>query len=105
MIDAHRCLSSFSNYLITSNHRFVTAIKFFCLQRAKNPLSSLQNSQFDLLILSSIPICSPGSPNILPKMSAALDLSELPTAALVKEMERRLECLNKPEKRIVLIGE
>jgi adenylate kinase len=38
-------------------------------------------------------------------MAAALDLSELPTEALVKEMERRLDCLNKPEKRLVLIGE
>ena len=37
-------------------------------------------------------------------MAAALDLSELPTEALVKEMERRLDCLNKPEKRLVLIG-
>ena len=38
-------------------------------------------------------------------MAAALDLSDLPTEALVKEVERRLECLNKPEKRLVLIGE
>jgi hypothetical protein len=38
-------------------------------------------------------------------MAAALDLSELPTEALVKEMERRLDCLKKPEKRLVLIGE
>lgn len=38
-------------------------------------------------------------------MTGALDLSELPTEALVKEIERRLECLNKPERRLVLIGE
>lgn len=38
-------------------------------------------------------------------MAAALDLSDLPTVALMKEVERRLECLNKPEKRLVLIGE
>lgn len=41
-------------------------------------------------------------------MSAAApqsaDLSEIPTDALIKEMQRRLECLNKPEKRLVLIG-
>jgi len=43
-----------------------------------------------------------------PNMSAAApqsaDLSEIPTDALIKEMQRRLECLNKPEKRLVLIG-
>lgn len=38
-------------------------------------------------------------------MSAALDLSEVDTHALVAEMERRLECATKPEKRVILIGE
>ena len=38
------------------------------------------------------------------EMTGALDLSDLPTEALVKEIERRLECLNKPERRLVLIG-
>lgn len=38
-------------------------------------------------------------------MSTSLqDLSELPTEALIKEVERRLQCLNKPEKRLILIG-
>jgi len=37
-------------------------------------------------------------------MAAAMDLSELPTEALVKEVQRRLECLNKPERRLILIG-
>lgn len=32
------------------------------------------------------------------------DLSDVPTDELVKEMRRRLECQNKPEKRVVLIG-
>jgi hypothetical protein len=36
--------------------------------------------------------------------SMATDLSELPTELLVKEIERRLACLNKPERRLVLIG-
>lgn len=33
-----------------------------------------------------------------------MDLSELPTPALVHEVQRRLECLTKPEKRLILIG-
>lgn len=33
-----------------------------------------------------------------------VDLSEISTELLLKEMERRLECLNKPEKRLILIG-
>lgn len=37
-------------------------------------------------------------------MATAMDLSELPTEALVKEIERRLDCLTKPERRLVLIG-
>lgn len=37
-------------------------------------------------------------------MATAMDLSELPTEALLKEMQRRLDCLNKPERRLVLIG-
>jgi len=35
----------------------------------------------------------------------AVDLSEVDTHALVAEMERRLECGTKPEKRVILIGE
>ena len=31
-------------------------------------------------------------------------LSEIPTEVILKEMERRLDCLNKPEKRLILIG-
>lgn len=34
-----------------------------------------------------------------------MDLSEIPTEALVHEVQRRLECLSKPEKRLILIGE
>ena len=45
-----------------------------------------------------------GPPKEQPTMAAAMDLSELPTEALVHEMQRRLECLNKPERRLVLIG-
>jgi hypothetical protein len=33
-----------------------------------------------------------------------MDLSEVPADALLREMGRRLECLNKPEKRIILVG-
>ena len=33
-----------------------------------------------------------------------LDLSEIATEELVHEVQRRLECLNKPEKRLILIG-
>lgn len=33
-----------------------------------------------------------------------MDLSEIPTESLVHEVQRRLECLNKPEKRLILIG-
>lgn len=32
------------------------------------------------------------------------DLSEIPTEVILKEMQRRLDCLNKPEKRLILIG-
>ncbi len=34
-----------------------------------------------------------------------LDLSEISTQDLVHEVQRRLECLNKPEKRLILIGQ
>ena len=34
-----------------------------------------------------------------------LDLSEIPVEELVHEVQRRLECLSKPEKRLILIGE
>ena len=33
-----------------------------------------------------------------------LDLADVPTEELVHEVQRRLECLNKPEKRLILIG-
>ncbi len=33
-----------------------------------------------------------------------MDLSEIPTEELVHEVQRRLECLSKPEKRLILIG-
>jgi adenylate kinase len=33
-----------------------------------------------------------------------MDISEVSTEALMREMQRRLECLNKPEKRIILVG-
>lgn len=33
-----------------------------------------------------------------------MDLSEISTEALVHEVQRRLECLNKPERRLILIG-
>ncbi|KAL4458463.1 hypothetical protein ABPG75_013328 [Micractinium tetrahymenae] len=33
-----------------------------------------------------------------------MDLSEIPTEALVHEVQRRLACLSKPEKRLILIG-
>lgn len=33
-----------------------------------------------------------------------LDLSEIDTGDLVREVQRRLECLSKPEKRLILIG-
>lgn len=33
-----------------------------------------------------------------------MDLSEIPTEKLLCEMQRRLECQSKPEKRIVLLG-
>lgn len=32
------------------------------------------------------------------------DLTEVPTERLLKEMQRRLDCLNKPDKHLVLIG-
>ena len=32
------------------------------------------------------------------------DLSEVPVAALLAEVERRLQCQTKPEKRLVLVG-
>lgn len=34
----------------------------------------------------------------------AIDLSEVTTEQLMHEVQRRLDCLNKPEKRLVLIG-
>ncbi len=39
-------------------------------------------------------------------MSAAVSemLAEIQTEDLMKEVERRLSCLSKPEKRLVLIG-
>ncbi len=33
-----------------------------------------------------------------------MDLTEIPQEALLRELSRRLECLRKPEKRLVLIG-
>ena len=39
-----------------------------------------------------------------PDMGGSVDLSEVPVDALVKEVQRRMECANKPEKRIILIG-
>jgi len=43
-------------------------------------------------------------PDFSPAKMAAVDLSEIDTHALVAEMERRLECATKPEKRVILIG-
>eukprot|EP00976_Prorocentrum_cordatum_P113834 1195758-Prorocentrum_minimum.AAC.4 len=33
-----------------------------------------------------------------------MDLSEVSTDSLMKEMQRRLDCMNKPEKRLILVG-
>lgn len=33
-----------------------------------------------------------------------IDLSEVSVEELVHEVQRRLECLNKPERRLILIG-
>uniref|UniRef100_A0A7S0N1U9 adenylate kinase n=1 Tax=Pyramimonas obovata TaxID=1411642 RepID=A0A7S0N1U9_9CHLO len=33
-----------------------------------------------------------------------MDLSEISTDALMKEMQRRLDCMSKPEKRLILVG-
>ena len=33
-----------------------------------------------------------------------MDLSEVPASELMAELKRRLECQDKPEKRIILIG-
>lgn len=38
-------------------------------------------------------------------MPPALDLAEVSTEELVKEVQRRMECLNRPEKRLILLGE
>lgn len=35
---------------------------------------------------------------------AAIDLAELDLKDLVQELERRLECATKPDKRLVLLG-
>jgi hypothetical protein len=32
------------------------------------------------------------------------DLSEVPLGDLMKELQRRLECTNKPKKHLILIG-
>lgn len=48
---------------------------------------------------------SSGPSHSVDMAASQVDLSELPTEQLVKEIERRLECLNKPEKRLILIGE
>lgn len=37
-------------------------------------------------------------------MPGQADLAEVPTSDLVQEVKRRLECLTKPEKRLILIG-
>ncbi|KAK2080876.1 hypothetical protein QBZ16_000730 [Prototheca wickerhamii] len=37
-------------------------------------------------------------------MPPALDLAEVSTEELVKEVQRRMECLNRPEKRLILLG-
>lgn len=33
-----------------------------------------------------------------------MDLSDVTTDALMKEMQRRLDCMNKPQKRLILVG-
>ena len=44
-------------------------------------------------------VTSQAKPAVMP-----LDLSEIATEDLVHEVQRRLECLDKPEKRLILIG-
>lgn len=39
-----------------------------------------------------------------PGTMSAADLAEISTEDLMKEVNRRLSCLQKPEKRLVLIG-
>ena len=64
-------------------------------------------SDCDMLAFARSPF-PPPSPDVLPrtssKMSSSVDLAEVSTDALVKEVQRRLECANKPEKRIILVG-
>lgn len=43
-------------------------------------------------------------PVVAPAASPQIDLSEIPTEQLLKEIERRLNCLNKPDRRLILIG-
>lgn len=37
-------------------------------------------------------------------MAPSVDLAEVTTEQLIHEVQRRIECLNKPEKRLILIG-
>lgn len=37
-------------------------------------------------------------------MAPSVDLAEVTTDQLIHEVQRRIECLNKPEKRLILIG-
>ena len=36
--------------------------------------------------------------------TAAMDLADVPNDAMLREMQRRLDCLTRPEKRVILVG-
>jgi hypothetical protein len=33
-----------------------------------------------------------------------MDLADVPNDAMLREMQRRLDCLTRPEKRVILVG-
>lgn len=48
---------------------------------------------------------TPFPPSFLHPPTMAADLAEVGTADLLAEVQRRLDCADKPEKRIILVGE
>ena len=56
---------------------------------------------------SSMPVQGEGSLSVrAPRIAsaAAMDLADVPNDAMLREMQRRLDCMTRPEKRVILVG-
>ena len=67
--------------------------------KAASPRRAIMTLSFDLPVQQPFPCRSPRLAS-----AAAMDLADVPNDAMLREMQRRLDCMTRPEKRVILVG-